>query len=122
MPILLADGKVTRTPVRPSEFLKQNRPGPYTSLVVHKRGEVPLWEEHFQRLQQSLHTRRSPQAACKWETSPWHQGNHRTQIDSCTLLAEVEEAAYAAKEGGSSQAVSVVILLEEHEGQAIPPA
>ena len=117
MPVTLLDGRIAETSLRPGEFVKQNAPGPYTSLVVHKNGTVPFWKEHVQRLHESLAARCNSSSAKTWVSVPWRLKARGEEISHLDLASNVQEAAHAVRElQGRETDASVIICISEERG------
>ena len=117
MPIVLTSQGIVQTPLKAGEFLKKNAFGPYTSLTVLKNGHVPHWNEHLQRLQQSLSARCTASQASRWRSQPWTIHQMRHSIIELDLCAKVQDAANAVRSGdGNDTDVSVVLLLLQTAG------
>lgn len=117
MPIVLIDGKSASTTLRPSDFVKQNAPGPYTSLVVLKNGAIPFWGLHLERLKQSLSARCDDLSAKRWNTTVWRLNKAKEGIDNLNLLRDVQDAASKIRESkGKRTDASIIICISEEQG------
>ena len=117
MPFILTSRGVIRTEIKAGAFLRNNRPGPYTSLVVHKSGETPFLQAHIERLEESLEARTCKSTAIKYKACAWDIDNGHQQINYLGLPAKIQQAAHEVwRQEGREIDVSIVLLLLETRG------
>ena len=117
MPITLINGQSAATSLKAGAFVKQNAPGPYSSLVVYRTGAIPFWQEHTERLEQSLSARCDTSSAKAWNCEAWSLNEGSRDIGSLDLLSKVRAAAQEIKEiEGKRTDTSIIICIKEDRG------
>lgn len=112
-------GNSTATELTPSQFLKRNSSGPYTSLVVRGRREVIGWKLHIRRLAAALQPcSRSKDSAGNSADLKQSSGPRLSSHLEELILPKVRLATERLAEAGNSDPdASVVVLLEEGKGR-----
>ena len=117
MPIALIDGRIAVTSHKAAGFVRENAPGPYTSLVVHRNGSIPFWKEHTERLERSLSARCNETSAKAWECDAWSLDKAKGDISRLQLTSKIEDIAQGIREiEGKSTDASVIICIKEQSG------
>jgi hypothetical protein len=115
MAFLLTTQLPTATKLRSADFLRQNSPGPYTSLVVRGDGRIPNLDSHIRRLSESLAIRRSEGSSKNWKCKPWGT-SYADNLDILrALLVEKLQTAVQkvhAAEGPAIDASVVALLVQ----------